>query len=70
MAAPDGDLDLTPVLEVPGAEDNATAAKDAGDHRCVSAINNWGERVGTKSGKANFLKKLASHRGFEPLLPP
>jgi type III restriction enzyme len=43
MAMPDGEPDLTLVLEVKGFEDNQTTAKHEGARRWVRAVNNWGK---------------------------
>jgi type III restriction enzyme len=46
---PEGEADLTFVLEVKGYEDNKTAAKHEAAQRWVRAVNNWG-----KLGKWGF----------------
>lgn len=43
MATPDGEPDLTLVLEVKGFEDNQTTAKHEGARRWIRAVNNWGK---------------------------
>jgi type III restriction enzyme len=43
LATPDGEPDLTLVLEVKGFEDNQTTAKHEGARRWVRAVNNWGK---------------------------
>ncbi len=43
MAMPEGEPDLTLVLEVKGFEDNQTTAKHEGARRWVRAVNNWGK---------------------------
>ena len=43
MATPEGEQDLTLVLEVKGFEDNLTTAKHEGARRWVRAVNNWGK---------------------------
>ena len=43
MSMPDGEPDLTLVLEVKGFEDNQTTAKHEGARRWVRAVNNWGK---------------------------
>jgi type III restriction enzyme len=42
MATPEGEPDLTLMLEITGREDNQTAAKHEGAKRWVSAVNAWG----------------------------
>jgi type III restriction enzyme len=43
LPTPEGQPDLTLVLEIKGLEDNRTAAKHEGAHRWVRAVNNWGK---------------------------
>jgi type III restriction enzyme len=43
MATPEGEPDLTLILEVKGREDNQTAAKHDGARRWVRAVNAWGK---------------------------
>jgi type III restriction enzyme len=43
MAVPQGEPDLTIVLEIKGHEDNQTAAKEEGARRWVRAVNAWGK---------------------------
>ncbi|MDW8415285.1 MAG: hypothetical protein RMK78_07440, partial [Thermaurantiacus sp.] len=50
MATPEGEPELTLILEVKGREDNQTAAKHEGARRWVRAVNAWG-----KLGRWDFL---------------
>jgi type III restriction enzyme len=43
LAMPEGQPDLTLVLEIKGQEDNRTTAKHEGAQRWVRAVNNWGK---------------------------
>jgi type III restriction enzyme len=43
MATPEGEPDLTLILEIKGREDNQTAAKHDGAKRWVRAVNAWGK---------------------------
>ena len=43
MATPEGEPELTLILEVKGREDNQTAAKHDGAKRWVRAVNAWGK---------------------------
>jgi type III restriction enzyme len=42
MATPEGEPDLTLILEIKGREDNQTAAKHEGAKRWMRAVNAWG----------------------------